>query len=156
GDQHLSATGTVTVAAADLSAGASFTVSLEGGTFVTAPGQVIQSKVAVLGSATLAGTGDVLGATTVATGGTVSPGTSPGILNLTGVSFAAGSLFTVEANGSTPGSGHDQLSVTGSVSLSSATTLAAFGAITSNLNPIVLIANDGTDAVTGNFAALPE
>ena len=54
----------------------------------------------------------------------------------------------MEVNGSTPGSGHDQLDVTGSVTINGAT-LSTSGSITSSPGQaIVLINNDGTDAVT--------
>jgi hypothetical protein len=46
--------------------------------------------------------------------GNVNPGTSPGILSVDGnFTFAVGDTFTVEIDGTTPGTGYDQLSVLG-------------------------------------------
>ena len=85
----------------------------------------------------------------------VAPGTSPGTLSTGSVAFTGGSSFTAEVNGNAPGT-HDELDVTGTVDLGGAT-LNCSGTITSSAGQvIVLIANDGGEAVTGTFAGLPE
>ena len=88
------------------------------------------SAVTVQTTATLSGTGTVGGTINVQGGGHVAPGTSPGILNSGSVSFVSGSFFDVEIGGTTPGNAatnHDQLKVTGTVSLGNATlTTTAF------------------------------
>lgn len=65
---------------------------------------------------------------TVTMSGTVSPGESPGILNVTGnFAFADGSTFLVEVGGTTPGNtdtNHDQLAATGSVTIGTNVTLS--------------------------------
>lgn len=61
----------------------------------------------------LSGTGTV-GAVSVGLGGTLAPGTSPGVLTAGGaVSFSAASTFAVELNGTLPGTDHDQLDMSG-------------------------------------------
>ena len=75
----------------------------------------------VAGGATLGGTGNVQGTVAVnATAGTLSPGTmtpppvsDPGILSSGPVTFASGSVFQVQVNGTTAGSDYDQLNVDG-------------------------------------------
>ncbi|MFM2297498.1 MAG: hypothetical protein RL117_1205, partial [Verrucomicrobiota bacterium] len=56
--------------------------------------------------------------------------------------------------GTTPGTGHDQINVTGSVNLSGALTLDVTNAGTGYVlnSMIFLILNDGVDAVTGAFS----
>ncbi len=93
--------------------------------------------------------------------GTLAPGLSPGILN-SGNFTATGGTFESELGGTTPGNGstnHDQLNVTGTVDLGSATTLSVTH--WNNFRPalnnqFVIINNDGTDAVTGTFQGLAQ
>lgn len=152
--QFLSELDSLTVESSDLDAGTA-AITLAGGLFVTDPNGSILSSVTIASGATLGGTGTT-GAVTVQSGGRVSPGTSPGILNTGNVSFSSGSTFSVEVNGTTAGTQHDQLNVTGTVSLGGAT-LSASGTITSvPSQSIVLINNDGTDAVSGTFNGLAD
>ena len=74
-----------------------------------------------------AATGDDVTAPSVTMIGNVSPGQSPGILEVTGsFSFADNSTFEVEIGGTSPGTlytNHDQLSASGSVTIGSNVTL---------------------------------
>jgi autotransporter-associated beta strand protein len=91
----------------------------------------------------------------------VAPGASPGIFtsgNITpvGGNSARGSL-EIELNGSTPGTGYDQLNVQGSVTLNSRISLNASLNFASWLsNSFTIISNDGTDPVVGTFNGLAE
>ncbi len=99
----------------------------------------------------LGGAGTVIGPVSVSSGGTVAPGVSPGILNTGNVSFTSGSNFDVEINGTTVGTQYDQLNVTGSVSLGGAT-LNLSGTHTPVAgDTFIIVNNDSTDGVTGNF-----
>ncbi|MCP4783227.1 MAG: hypothetical protein GY903_03280 [Fuerstiella sp.] len=101
---------------------------------------------------TLAGTGHVFGPVSVQDGGRVSPGHSLGILNTSSVSFAAGSTFDVEINGTLAGLQHDQLNVTGTVDLGGAALALSPGVaifVPQVDDRFVLIRNDGTDAIVG-------
>ena len=116
----------------------------------------------VSSTGTLGGTGSITGAVTVNSGGTLAPGVSPGVLNTGSVNLAANSSFDVEVGGPSPGNtatDHDQLAVTGTVTIGSNVTLntASFGGFTPSVgDQYVIINNDGADAVTGTFAGLPE
>ncbi len=121
-------------------------------------GSNANSAVTVEDGATLGGSGTV-GALTVEAGGTLAPGNSPGILNTGNVALTAGVTFEVEIAGTALGAGgYDQLNVTGTVSLGGATLdvslLNAF--VTPDAASFIIIANDGTDAVSGTFAGLAE
>ena len=96
--------------------------------------------------------------------GDVSPGQSPGILNVSGnFVFADDDTFSVEIGGTTPGetdSNHDQLnSAGGTVTIGSNVTLntTSFNGYVPTLgDAFTIIANDGADAIVGTFAGLPE
>jgi hypothetical protein len=110
----------------------------------------------LLGGA-VGGTGTVGNVTSVS-GGTVAPGASAGILTTKNLSWNSTTAFAVEIGGTIPGSGHDQLAVTGSVSLGGAALGVQLinGFSPASADSFTLINNDGTDAVSGTFAGLPE
>ena len=118
----------------------------------------ITSNTTVASGATLGGTGTINSAntTTVQSGGRVAPGTSPGILNTGNVSFASGSTFAVELNGTTVGTQYDQLNVTGTVALGNAVLSTALGFTPANGDTFTIINNDDSDAITGTFNGLAE
>ncbi len=157
GPQFMSAVGVTTVGANDLSAGTA-SINLTGGRFNTLTGgNNINSNVVVENAATLGGTGTVAGTVLVNGGGTVSPGTSPGIVSTGSVTMTPSSKLDIEVLNSTVGTGHDQLKVTGTVNLGGATlNVNAIGATLTPGVPLVIVDNDDTDAVTGTFAGLPE
>lgn len=113
------------------------------------------SVVRVQGTGALIGTGTVGGIENLV-GGTVSPGTSPGLLGSGNVTMSAGSMFKVDIFGTTAGTGYDQLNVTGTVSLSG----VALSLNVSNSTPIgtqfIIIKNDGNDAVVGTFDSMAQ
>src|ERR1051325_632558 len=127
---------------------------------------VLTSSPIVLDGATaqLVGTGTVASVTCASNGGSVSPGydtsflfLGPGILNCGNLTLNAASTYFVELNGTTPGSGHDQLNVTGTVNLGGATlSIISLGFTPAVGSTFTIIANDGADAVTGTFAGLPQ
>ena len=105
---------------------------------------------------TLAGTGSVSGSLTVNSGGTLDPGVGGPSTFASGPFSIASGTFDVDINSSTAGTGYDQLNVTGTVNLTGST-LHLNGTRTSNGgDTIVLINNDGADAVTGTFSGLAE
>lgn len=114
------------------------------------------SNVTVTNPGVLGGTGTITG--NVGGTGVVAPGTSPGILNVVGTFGPVGSL-SVEINGVTPGTQHDQVNVTGGVNLGGTTVLDIDPLSSITTNPgqqIVLINNDDTDAITGTFLGRAE
>lgn len=144
------------------------TSTYSGATTVTSGTLVVNGSIA--NSAVTVGSGGVLGgsgttgAVTATNGATVSPGNSPGVLTTTGdLVLAAGAILKEEIGGlsnSTTSTTFDQIRVTGAVNLTGATLNASlYGGFTpsaSGSTPIVIIDNDGTDAVVGAFAGLSE
>jgi hypothetical protein len=83
-------------------------------------------------------------------GGSTSPGSSPGTMTVTGnYSLNSGDLL-MELDGLTPGTGHDQLIVTGDVSLAGALTLS-LGFTPSFGDMFEIIDNQGANPVSGMF-----
>jgi len=116
------------------------------------------SSVLVNVPGTLGGSGTVGNITNI-TGGFVAPGASAAILTSSNVTFSgASSLFIVELNGTTPGSGYDQLNVRGTVALGGAPLNFAPGFSPldspSEGTQFTIINNDGADLVTGTFTGL--
>jgi len=75
------------------------------------------------------------------------------------VSFGNSSSFNLELGGTTPGTDHDQLDIAGTVAIGSTVTLntSAYGGYTpSGGDTYLIIANDGSDAVSGTFDGLAE
>jgi autotransporter-associated beta strand protein len=125
------------------------TTQVNGGTLLV-NGNQPQSAVSVNG-ATLGGTGTV-GPVTMVAGGVVAPGTSVGTLRVQGnVTFAVTSTFRIEVGGQ---GASDQLDVNGSVNLAGATLEIASATGGRVGDVIVIIDNDGVDAVNGGFAGL--
>src|SRR3546814_16629236 len=60
------------------------------------------------------------GAVSVASGGSLAPGNSPGRLSTGDLTLAAGSTLTVEIDGTAAGTEYDQIAVTGSVAVTGA------------------------------------
>jgi autotransporter-associated beta strand protein len=78
------------------------------------------SAVTVSAAGTIKGTGTVNGKLNVASGGTLSPGTSVGQLNAASSTWQGGGIYKWEISDAagTAGSGYDQLNLTGGLTLS--------------------------------------
>ncbi len=152
------------------------TVLLSGSNTYTGATAVVSGRLVVNGThdgpislasgAVLGGEGVIYGAVTA--NGTVSPGSSPGILHTGNLTLVGGSsIFAAEINGTIPGDAsisHDQLDVRGIVSLGGAALSTSGSKLTSAQvttladagKSIVLVSNDGVDPVVGRFAGLSE
>ncbi|HMP17494.1 MAG TPA: PEP-CTERM sorting domain-containing protein, partial [Gemmatales bacterium] len=94
----------------------------------------------------------------LAASATLAPGSSPGILTVTGnVVFATGSTFAVELNGLTAGSDYDRLALgsSSSLSLNDAFLDVSVG-FTPNVGDRFFIVTGLTSPVSGIFNGLPE
>ena len=104
----------------------------------------------------LSGSGRIIGPLSAQAGSDVDLSLSTGILRTDSVTFASGASFQVELSDTVPGSGHDQHSVTGNVNLGGATLGATVTQSANTGDEFVIVNNDGTDAIVGTFANLPE
>ena len=106
--------------------------------------------VTVDAGATLSGAGIIGGPLEIA--GELGPGDSPEILTVNNqVTFEPGSAFNAEVAGTTAGSGYDQLTTTGPVSLAGSLNLT-FGTFTPTAHDMLfLINNTGLGATSGTF-----
>jgi hypothetical protein len=106
---------------------------------------------------TLGGGGTINGSVNIASSGAnLSPGASgigsTAILHTGAVTLAALSNFNVDINGTTAGSGYDQLNVIGALGITGSNLVVAAGAGLHIGDKFFIALNDGSDAVTGTFA----
>jgi len=113
-----------------------------------------------LSTGTIKGTGTLGILTATGTGATnaiiIAPGSSAGILTSSNVALNSSSTLAIELNGTTPGSGYDQLNVNGSVSLNNASLSVTTGFTPAPGNSFTILNNDGSDPVGGTFSGLPQ
>jgi FG-GAP-like repeat len=118
------------------------------------------SSLTINANGAVGGTGTI--SNVVVNSGTLSAGTvqSPtGILNTKNISFTNLGIAAFKIGGTTPGTtGHDQLNVTGTVTLggSQIAPIAWNGFVPAIGDSFLLINNDGGDAINGTFINLPE
>jgi autotransporter-associated beta strand protein len=118
--------------------------------------------VTVNSGGTLSGTGTIAGNIQVNAGGTIEPGspmfpaTAPGLLTANGNVTFAGGTFRAKLNGTSAGTGYDQLQVNGTLSLGAAVTQLAttLGFAPSAGNSLTIIQGGTVDA--GRFVGLPD
>ena len=89
-------------------------------------------------------------------GGALGTGLPTQILNTGSVALNAGGTLALDILGSTAGTNYDQLNVTGTVSLGGAALALNIPSPPAIGSTFTLISNDGSDAVVGTFAGLPE
>jgi autotransporter-associated beta strand protein len=136
-------------------------------TYTAGVTEVISGKMVINGSQpqipVLLDSGGTLGGSgtigTIAANGVISPGSSPGVLTSSNVTFSSSGNFTVELTGPNPGAGgYDQLNVHGTNKLANATltVIPAFTNPVSSGQTFTIINNDLSDAITGTFSGLAE
>ncbi|MFM9962910.1 MAG: GEVED domain-containing protein, partial [Planctomycetaceae bacterium] len=142
------------------------TTTTSGNVILTGTTTATGDTITITSAGNISGAGQVTAATVnlnattgiILTGNVAPGGNVPGLLVVTGnVEFDGESTLLIELTGTTPGTEHDQVQVTGTLTLSGSTLSiddTGFTAIGGEL--ITLIDNDGTDAVSGTFADLPE
>jgi len=106
--------------------------------------------VMVMSGAKLSGSGSIAGPVTVAD--VLSPGGGVGILTVNNrVTFQVGSTLDIELNGLLAGSGYDQLTTTGPVSLAGLLTVSFGSFVPTGRDMLFVINNTGAEATTGIF-----
>jgi fibronectin-binding autotransporter adhesin len=121
--------------------------TVQGGTLLVTGSLAASSLTTVEMGGTLAGTGTV--GPLKSTGGTISPGASPGTLRVGNLEFAGGRFF-VELFG-TNADQFDRLLVTGSATITGDTALdISLGYVPSNGDSFLLVSNDGVDPIAGS------
>lgn len=105
---------------------------------------------------TLGGSGIIEGSVTVNSGGTLAPGASPGILTINNIVFQPGSFLSIELKGTATGTQYDQLMINGTVDLGSSTLALNLEFAATPGNSFFILVNDGTEAIHGTFAGLPQ
>ena len=113
-------------------------------------GSVTASNVSVTGL--LKGIGTVNG--NVSNSGTVAPGASPGILNIIGTyTQTASGVLQIEIGGTVPGSGYDQVAVTGNAFLDGTLLISQFGTfVPTSADTFQAVTAGGT--VSGTFSSV--
>jgi autotransporter-associated beta strand protein len=105
----------------------------------------------------LGGTGSINGAVNIASSGAnlcvgASGSGNTAILRTGALTLSSGANFVVDLNNTTAGTGYDQLSVTGTVSLSGTNIVVTAGSGLTIGDKFFVALNDGTDSITGTFA----
>ncbi len=126
-----------------------------GGGTLSVLGQMLNSSITLAGG-TLAGTGTVANVTSL--GGVIAPGsTTPGRLQTGSLTLNSGTIVQMQIAGSIAGVNYDQLQAFGSISLNNATLQLSLVDQTLNIgDTVLLIDNQGAQAIFGTFAGLPE
>jgi autotransporter-associated beta strand protein len=116
-----------------------------------------QSLMAVASGAQLQGVGAVGEVSLTGSSATLAPGNGPGMLTCSNLDNTGGTgILQVELNGPTAGSGYDQLNVNGSVTLSGIALNASLNYTSAVNDQFTIIANDGSDPISGTFNGLPQ
>ncbi len=120
-------------------------------------GELTSQNEATLSGGTLQGTG-AIPTRLNQTGGQLAPGNSPGCMTVNGnYNLAAAGSIQIEVNGPTACTEHDRLSVNGNVALAGSLNLVLPPAYTPAIGTqFIIVDNDGSDAISGQFSGLPE
>jgi autotransporter-associated beta strand protein len=142
-------TGTLTLEANNTYTGATI---VEAGSLIV-NGSQNASDVTLRAGTTLGGKGFV-GDLSVATAANVAPGLSPGILRARNTVLSNDSVLHIELNGPSAGTGYDQLSISGSNTITGSKLDATLNFAPLDGQVFTIIANNGTDPVIGTFDGL--
>jgi hypothetical protein len=89
---------------------------------------------------------------TVASGGHVAPGASPGNLTVGSTAFNAGSFFDVELGGLTSGTQYDKLTVNGTASLAGTLNVSYINGFTAPIgSTFTILTTSQSNGVSGTF-----
>jgi uncharacterized protein YhjY with autotransporter beta-barrel domain len=125
-------------------------VNVTGGRLIGRAGSMIRGNVQIGGSATFGSAGQVVGNVSVGSGGTLSPGASPGTMTVTGdVALAANSAAVFELTPTVT----DALLISGTLSIGAGSTLTLTGErpLTPGSSLDLIVADGG---ISGSFATI--
>ena len=135
-----------------------------GGTNVTAgnlfvtntSGSGTGSGLVTVTNGVLGGTGTISGAVSISSTGSLAPGIgAPGKLTINNsVTFASGTTFAVDINGTTAGASYDQLATNSAVTLGNATLAVMLGAAPVGQQVYTIIS--GASSISGTFNGLTQ
>ena len=159
--QYNGAVGTTTNINGNTTAGAQLTFQdlfVNAGNYQTNAVTTTLNGFALFGATTnLIGIGTMGGNVIIDNGGGLSPGNSPGCISTGDLTLVGGSTTTFEVTGNAPCTLYDQVQVTGSVFIDPAANVNFLvGYANAPTDEIILILNDGVDAVTGTFNGYPQ
>ncbi|MFQ3670824.1 MAG: autotransporter domain-containing protein, partial [Verrucomicrobiia bacterium] len=115
-------------------------------------GSLASPLVTIGNGATLGGSGTLLGSLVIQSGGLLSPGSSPGILNVGALTLLPGSITLFEIDGLIPGTQHDQIQVVGNASLAGTAQILFGGGFTPSDGDTFTLIQAGS--VTGTYDTL--
>ncbi len=118
-------------------------------------GNVVLAGGQLWGSGTVGAMTSGAGASLVAPGAN-TPASPTGILTSGPVTWSSSTLFFVNLNGTTPGTGHDQLVVNGNITLNGATLMGTAAPSVAVGDTFVIVRTTGSGRVIGTFAGLPQ
>ena len=142
-----------------LSGNSTFTglTNVDAGTMLVNGNIATSAGVTVNTDGILGGTGFVPAVSVGSSAGIVPGLEGPGVLSAQGLDMAMESYYAVDLEGIEAGEDYDQLDVTGTVVLRSPSlSLAIDDFLATTGQQFTIINNDGSDAVDGTFANLPE
>jgi hypothetical protein len=123
--------------------GENTTINLNGGTLNPGDELILESGDSLIGSGILSAN--------LVNGGTVSPGTSPGIITVDGdYTQQTDGTLEIQLGGTTAGTGYDQLVVTGAATMNGTLTVSLLDGFMPELGDTFFIVNHLTSG-TGNF-----
>jgi len=157
--EKLNIGGTTIITVAGAISGSTFGITKSGTGTLILSGANSYLGTTTVSAGVLGGSGTVAGAVKVSSGATLAPGsTVTAILNTGNLTLVSHSTFTVTLNGTAAGTDYDQLNVTGTVNLGSASLDINANLLSTSVvgDKFTIIQNDGSDAVVGTFHGLAE
>ena len=149
-------TGTLTLTGPNTYDGATI---VNGGTLLVNGSYTGMGDATVNNGGTLGGTGIINSSVTVNAGGTLAPGNggnTTGILTTGALTLAPISNFQVDINGTTPGTGYDQITATGAVTITGSNLVVTVGTTLSVGQTFTILNKVAGGAITGTFAGIPQ
>ncbi|MGN7612430.1 autotransporter-associated beta strand repeat-containing protein [Magnetococcales bacterium HHB-1] len=158
-----SGSGNLTLAGSFSLSSSSTDIMVDEGTLTVDNTVTSSGGIEIASGGTLGGGGTISGEVDIASGGTLNAGSSPGKLTISDLTMVSGATFTVEINGSassggndTAGTNYDQVVVTNSIDLGSATFNPVITTMPDALDELTIIDFQGSGAISGTFDGLSE